>query len=407
VSIAYNYLNLPSSVTKSSTNKIEYIYDASGTKLKKIVTVNGAGTSRYYSGAFEYDNTKALVLIHTDEGMVNVAGATYTYEYHIKDHLGNIRVAFEAGGTTWSQLNEYYPFGMISSSSSSGTNNKYRYNGKELQDELSLNWYDYGARFYDPQIGRWHVIDSKAEKYYSKSQYIYALNNPLKFLDQDGNDVLNALKNTTYIQALQNFLSTTEGKEYVARYMGANSTLKVGGTAYKFNENGEKGDRVKDLLTFKEDMHSVDWSGGTEGVTEMAPRGMDPSDYNMNFITNEEQFMRGANIDIVLYQGLNEEQATFNLGHEAFIHGDVDADNLNAVESNIINHVYKTGNDLIKDIKTRFFDTGARDHKTYKQDKVKKFKSYSSGLTKKTGDKKYESEYEEGKKNYNDEGYLK
>jgi RHS repeat-associated protein len=64
------------------------------------------------------------------------------------------------------QINNYYPFGLNMEGNWNGTQgpNKYQYNEKEWNDDFGLGWNDYGARMYDPAIGRWNAVDPLAEK---------------------------------------------------------------------------------------------------------------------------------------------------------------------------------------------------------------------------------------------------
>ncbi|MEN8122080.1 MAG: RHS repeat-associated core domain-containing protein [Bacteroidota bacterium] len=82
----------------------------------------------------------------------------------------------------------YYPFGMRLEGQSytnplQAAANKYLYNGKELQDDLGLDWYDYGARFYDPALGRFLKVDPIAEDFPHVTPYNYAENEPVAHID--------------------------------------------------------------------------------------------------------------------------------------------------------------------------------------------------------------------------------
>ncbi len=198
--ITYNYLNLPQKVEKDASNYIDYAYTATGTKLRKNVVSNSNSNKKVdYSGPFLYEEEE-LKVIFTPAGrivkVVDEGNVLWRYEYNLQDHLGNTRAVFAAhdnGHPELMQTTEYYPFGMVMNQQQlfalEVVENKYLYNGKEIQDDdigISLGWYDYGARMYDAELGRWHVIDPAAEQMRRWSPYSYVFNNPLRFIDPDG-----------------------------------------------------------------------------------------------------------------------------------------------------------------------------------------------------------------------------
>jgi len=89
--------------------------------------------------------------------------------------------------------------------------NDYKYNGKELNSDLGMGLYDYGARFYDPSIGRWGQVDPLTDQYVSFSSYNYVLGNPISNIDPDGRSV-----ETDYYDSSSNLLlSTDDGSDNV------------------------------------------------------------------------------------------------------------------------------------------------------------------------------------------------
>ena len=187
LTIAYNTLNLPEEIV-AGNQKISYIYSASGEKL----ACDANGSLTYYRSVMVYGSDNKLLYMLTPEGTVSrtegSAGTSYTYNYFKTDHLGSTRVMLSAvdGTLQASQTTDFYPFGLAFEYSNLNKN-KYLFSGKELQDGnlggSMLEWYDFGARFYDPVLGRWFNVDPAAQV---ANPYLFCGNSPMMYIDQDG-----------------------------------------------------------------------------------------------------------------------------------------------------------------------------------------------------------------------------
>lgn len=179
--IQYNILNLPGHITFADGNSIVYEYAADGSKVRTTHTINNNVTPTVYCGNAIYENGSLKMLL-------NEAGY-YSFQdnkfhFYIKDHQGNIRVVADETGKV-DEVNDYYPFGGLMSNTCNNVQ-PYKYNGKELDRKGGLDWYDYGARYYDPLIGMFLSIDPLSENSYSVNPYAYCLSNPFNRIDPTG-----------------------------------------------------------------------------------------------------------------------------------------------------------------------------------------------------------------------------
>ncbi|MGD1318724.1 DUF6443 domain-containing protein [Chryseobacterium sp. 2R14A] len=293
--ISYNHLNLPRtfqfSVSDSYTG-LEYLYRADGTKLRKTYSVQKVGRGQpvtktitdyldgfhyskienispcpwcrtevaYEQQAFEKDiiivpvdpnlppltQPWTLDFVPTSEGYYSFKNNLYIYQY--KDHLGNARVNYTKnsdGKVQVTDVNNYYPFGLSHIGGSLkgrlGGFQNYKYNGKELQE---TGMYDYGARFYMPDIGRWGVVDPLAEKYPGWSPFTYVNNSPLRYTDPTGMylELGYLLKkgNEEHYKAFILFAKTKDGQEFLSKFMEKGQKISYGGkTIYEAKSDGE------------------------------------------------------------------------------------------------------------------------------------------------------------------------
>jgi len=144
---------------------------------------------------------------------------------------------------------------------------KYKYNGKEYQDELGLNFYDYGFRNYDPALGRFLNLDPASENYKSWSPYVYGADNPLRFIDIAG------LGPGDRIKKAESFIGT---KYSQLPSLNCGTELRTGNSAAAF-EYIDCSELVCRTLAA---------DGVTDNVRQMSTREL------VNFLSDEDKFIR-------------------------------------------------------------------------------------------------------------------
>ena len=213
ITVVYDVFSMPRRIT-TPQGRLELTYDALGRKWRQraYATNNTLLSQESTYGAVQYRGTTPYAIGHAHGRAKFDNPATrnaWTYEFVLRDHLGSARVVlrdryfderdgrYVLGGEPGDplvynavvlQVDDYYPFGMRidDQASARGQDYEYTYTGKEEVTEIGLNWQDYGARWLDPAIGRWAVVDPLAALMPGASPYSYGFNNPMSFTDPTG-----------------------------------------------------------------------------------------------------------------------------------------------------------------------------------------------------------------------------
>ena len=205
--ITYDYGHHPSYINMNMTSgprNITNDYTPDGRKLlskhvMSIPKVNGYTkktiTDKYVDGLMLRGDTTLLWRFDGGYVELNDNGTPTSWNYYVTDHLGSTRKVVDSNDNVKETIN-YYPFGsemkMQDPAQMAGdTWQPYRFTGKELDQQNSLNWYDFGARWFDVAgVPMWTSVDPLAEKYYNVTPYSYCAGDPVNKIDPDGRDWL-------------------------------------------------------------------------------------------------------------------------------------------------------------------------------------------------------------------------
>ena len=323
--ISYDALNMPCRIDYIDGSHIDYTYAADGVKQRVDYYLNpytsslpddDCGTAcdssllvhtwREYAGNCVYVcDTLSMILI--EGGYITFDYTTHQpiYHYYLKDYLGNNRITVSLADGHIEEVNHYYPFGGLMGDSRNAATQPYKYIGKELDRTHGLDWYDNGARHYDPVTGRWNVMDALAEKYYPWSPYVSCGDDPVNAVDPNGmapGDIFTSADlAATDFGKYYNPRSIRESKEYASsiyKIIGRNGII---GFSYTFANKGNGSECSPSLPTFYEVVADAHTHGASSVNSEKKYYDNEFSglrNENGKFISKEERKKENGNNDI-------------------------------------------------------------------------------------------------------------
>jgi len=248
--IEWNFENQPTKMVFAQNKEAHYRYDAAGERLRKIVLTNGTRKERIYLGNYEVyreinDTTNTIkkerTTLHVaddtgriciqewltieNESPISSTDYVITPRYQLSNHLGSVGIELNETGDIIS-YEEYHPYGTTAYywKSTSISQKRYRYTGKERDEESGLSYHS--ARYYLPWLGRWLSADP-AGLVDGVCLYQYSRGNPVMLRDENG---MQTSDSTNFQDMLQEVI--TSGYNFSSEY---SSLSKEDGTV---SENG-------------------------------------------------------------------------------------------------------------------------------------------------------------------------